>query len=42
MEAYLEVAEGAIDLSKQRELMGRAETSVVNLCRHADDVDLTH
>ncbi len=42
MKAYLEVAESAVDLSKQRELMGRTEASVVNLCRHADDVDLTH
>ena len=42
MEIYLEIAKGAVDLSKQRELMGRAETSVVNICRHADDVDLTH
>ena len=42
MQAYLEVAQGSIDLGKQRELMGWAETSVVNVGRHADDIDLTH
>lgn len=42
MEAYLEIAQGAIDLSKQRELMSWTETSIVNIGRHADDIDLTH
>ena len=36
------MTEGTIDLSKQRELMGRAETPVVNICSHVDNIDLTH
>ena len=42
MEAHLEVAQGAIELGKQRELMGWAKISVVIISRHADDIDLAH